>query len=372
MDAPYVRPLSEVRDILLERARQHRNPMEWVDAQRAQAIFDVLDDLNRDRWADAFGLAAEPFWEAALEAEAVGNQELAQQHYLQAYGLFRVARYPAPNSPAKKAAYRRSQAAFLRAARFFDPPVSRVEMDFSPGPPIVGYLQQPAASSPLPIIVQWGGIDSFKEDRNPAPYLHAGWATMAIDMPGVGDAPLPGSETAERLWDSVFDWIHQQPRLDSARVAVVGSSTGGYWATKIAHTHRHQIRAAVNHGGPCHLAFQPAWIAQSCRGEYPFELAETLASAFGLATYQEWVNYAPRLSLLEQGILDQDCAPLLCVNGIQDSIFPIEDMYLLLQHGLPKSARFFPGGHMGHHRLVFPTIVRWLKEQFETVHPASP
>src|SRR6185437_1363074 len=111
------------------------------------------------------------------------------------------------------------------------------------------------------------------------------------------------------------------------------------------------------------FAFQRDWIMRASRGEYPFELAETLACAFGRTTAAEWIDYAPRLSLLDQGILDRPCAPLLCVNGVEDSVFPIEDMYLLLQHGGPKAARFFPGGHMGHDPDLFPQIVAWLTQQ---------
>jgi hypothetical protein len=106
----------------------------------------------------------------------------------------------------------------------------------------------------------------------------------------------------------------------------------------------------VNQGGPAHFAFQQDWIVKAQRGEYPFELAETLACAFGRSTAEEWVEYAPRLSLLDQGILDKPCAPLLCVNGVDDSVFPIADMYLLLEHGSPKAARFYSGGAHGRPR----------------------
>jgi esterase FrsA len=181
-------------------------------------------------------------------------------------------------------------------------------------------------------------------------------------MPGVADAPLAGSEDGERLWDAVFDYIASRLDLDADRVGVHGGSTGGYWATKVAHTHAARVRAAVNQGGPAHFAFQKDWIVKAQRGEYPFELAETLACAFGRSTAEEWVEYAPRLSLLDQGILDKPCAPLLCVNGVDDSVFPIADMYLLLEHGSPKAARFYSGGHMGggHAQAV---IIQWLKEK---------
>jgi len=109
-------------------------------------------------------------------------------------------------------------------------------------------------------------------------------------------------------------------------------------------------------------AFQKDWIVNAQRGEYPFELAETLACAFGRSTAQEWVEYAPNLSLIDQGILDKPCAPLLCVNGVNDSVFPIADMYLLLEYGSPKAARFYPGGHMGGGDAQ-AVIVQWLKEK---------
>jgi hypothetical protein len=130
----------------------------------------------------------------------------------------------------------------------------------------------------------------------------------------------------------------------------------------VAHTHRERLRAAVNQGGPAHFAFTPEWIVKAQRGEYPFELAETLACAFGCSSGAEWLEYAPRLSLLRQGILDQPCAPLLCVNGVNDSVFPIADMHLLLEHGNPKSARFYPAGHMGGGHAQ-AAIVAWLREK---------
>ena len=83
------------------------------------------------------------------------------------------------------------------------------------------------------MVIIWGGIDAFKEERPTEPYLRAGIATLCIDMPGVADAPLAGSEDGERLWDAVLDWIGQRPDLDSERVGIVGGSTGGYWATKL-------------------------------------------------------------------------------------------------------------------------------------------
>jgi pimeloyl-ACP methyl ester carboxylesterase len=361
----------------MARANEARNPMDHAPLEEVRAILHGLGTLDRERWARAFSDAAEPHFEAGSKAEAKGDRDAARREYMAAFGLFRVARYPAPNSPGKRAAYRRSQEAYFKAAQWGAVPVRRVEMRYAgsaapPGAVIVGYLHRPPRDGRLPVVVQWGGIDSFKEDRRPEPYLAAGWAVLAIDMPGVGDAPIPGSERGEELWNGVFDWIEAAPELDARRVALVGASTGGYWATKLAHTHRTRIACAVTHGGPAHLAFQPDWIARAERGEYPFELAATLASAFGRESAQEWLDTAPKLSLLDQGVLDRPCAPLLCINGVEDSVFPIEDMHLLLRHGGAKTARFFPGGHMGHGPELFPTIVAWLARELARAPAEGP
>src|SRR5664280_398837 len=92
---------------------------------------------------------------------------------------------------------------------------------------------------------------------------------------------------------------------------------------KLAHLYKERIVCSVSQGGPVHYAFELDWIMKQERGEYPFEFFETVTYAFDLSGYEEWVEYAPKLSLLRQGILDKLSAPLLLVNGLYDSVIPI-------------------------------------------------
>ena len=103
----YVRPIGEVRKILMERAKIRRNPFEYVDPQKIEQAFDSLTSLDRDAWAEGFSALALPHEEEAQEAERAGASVRAKESYLKASGYYRIARYPTTNSVSKQAAYER-------------------------------------------------------------------------------------------------------------------------------------------------------------------------------------------------------------------------------------------------------------------------
>ncbi len=306
--------------------------------------------------------ADEP-WVAAFMARA--ELHAGRREWREAYGYARVARYPCLGSDPKRAAYDRSRDWYLRSVADRLPTLRRVEIPFAAlpgeGRAVPVYLRVPEGGAPRPAVVCWGGIDAFKEERRTDAFCAEGWAVVAMDMPGTGESPIAGSTDAERLWDAVFDWIGTRPELDARRIAVVGSSTGGYWAAKLAHVRRERIVAAVDHGGPAHHAFARAWIERAAGGEYPFDYAESLAVAFGRRTADEWVAYAPELSLVRLGVLELPSAPLLALDGEDDTVFPIADLRLVASHG-DATMRAFPGGHMGEGD-TRGAIVAWLRER---------
>jgi len=195
-------------------------------------------------------------------------------------------------------------------------------------------------------------------------YLERGLAVIATDMPGTGQAPVLGSPDAERQYTSVFEWLQARQDLSGDRVVTVGGSFGGYWATKLAHTHRRYLRGSVSWGGGAHHMYQRPWVEKSRFSDtYLMDLPEARGRMLGVSTFDEYAERIARLSLLEQGILDQPCAPMLLVNGKQDSQCPIEDLYMLLEHGDPKTARVFEGGHMAPGPRTTATIATWVDER---------
>ena len=68
---------------------------------------------------------------------------------------------------------------------------------------------------------------------------------------------------------------------------------------------------------------------------------------------------------------DRPHPPMLIVNGRHDEQVPMDDMIVLLEHGQPKEARFFPGGHMGYGPDTLPTVIAWLQRTAGTVGARS-
>jgi esterase FrsA len=84
---------------------------------------------------------------------------------------------------------------------------------------------------------------------------------------------------------------------------------------------------------------------------------------FGVSDMDALAKVFPSMSLETQGWLEKPSCPMLIVNGKEDLQTPIGDLYILLEYGMPKSARVFPGGHMGQTPETLPTIIRWLQKE---------
>lgn len=364
------RTLEEAREWLGRKLTAREHPMNLVPPSQGMAVIDGLTGLDGASWGDAWGRAGTEVLTAADAAAARGDATEAASLYLQAQGLFFLGRFPCPNHPRKLENAVQERRAYLAAARYFRWPTQRMAIPFRGAPgdgdEVVFLYRRPERLESPPVVMLWGGVDAWKEQLTAASdaLLAQGIATIALDNPGTGESPVRADTRGERQFVPVFDWIAANPELQGRRVGLFGRSFGGYWATKLAHTHADRIAGAVSWGGGAHYMFQRDWVeASRYPDSYLMELAETRSRMLGARNDAEYIEHFARLSLLDQGLLDQPCAPLLLVNGVDDRQCPVADIHLLTQHGSPKSVRLFPGGHMGHTPRTVPTMVEWLAER---------
>lgn len=371
------RSLDEVKAEFLRRAGK-LNPFEDIRRDDAERVMNALRSLDKDEWAREWskvGLGYEEQADARAKAGAP-NVELAET-YMHAFDACRVGRYPTPDSPGKLAAYRHSLRMFRKAAQHLDPPLAIIELPFGDNK-LVGYLQCPPGVATPPVVLHWGGVDGWKEDRLriAKAIMAAGLASLTIDMPGSGENPVRYSDpAAEATYFAWLDHLPQRSEVDGTRVAVWGGSFGAYWAARLAFTAAARLQGAVFHGGSVHYGFQKDWLIPAFTtggATYLFgaqSLLEARSRAMGTKTLEEFLSVAPRFSLLTMGLLDKKSAPILGINGKLDDQAPIDDVYLLLEHGNPKSARIYANGHhMGRtpgepSEHITATIVEWLAER---------
>jgi esterase FrsA len=369
------RPLEEVKSEIRRRAG-HINPLDGIKPEDGERVAQALHSLDRDEWAREWSKVGLEYEAQAEKLEkSGGDKKKVSELYLLAFNYCRIGRYPCCTTAGKAASYQHSLRMFRKAAKYFDPPLEIVEIPFE-GKKLIGYLQLPPGVKNPPVVIHWGGVDGWKEDRQRAHRLlhEAGLAGFAVDMPGTGENPvLFTEERAERTYSAMIDYLLTRKDLDGSRIGVWGGSYGGYWAAKLAYVEAKRLKGAVFHGSNVHHGFQEKWLrpaltekaTQSIFG--PISLFESRSKAMGVKSLEEFLEVAPRLSLMQQGLLDQPSAPILGVNGKLDDQAPIEDIYLLLEHGSPKEARIYPqGGHMGRGGGVkdieiWNTIVQWLK-----------
>ena len=368
------RTLEELKTETQHRADRNLGPLAGVKPEDARAALERIHSLDRDQWAEAWIAVGQRFIDEARKRESSAPAE-ARAHYLRAWHNFNAGRWPTENSSSKRKAYAAALDAFAQYARLLDPPIETVRIAFE-GKEIVGYLRLPRGVHPAPLVLGIAGLDSRKEDVAVASdnYLKHGIGIFAFDMPGTGQAPIKADIGSERMFSAVLDYIATRPELDVNRVVVQGRSWSGYWAAVLAYTEKNRLRGAVMHGGPIHGYFERAWQEQGLSTrEYLFDLFEARAAIYpDVATRAEFFAFLPRMSLLTRGFLDKPCAPMLLVNGEQDTQVPIDDLYLLMKSGTPKEAWVNPaGGHMGRsadftspmiaQQVVIPWIVRALR-----------
>ncbi|MGZ8209996.1 MAG: alpha/beta hydrolase family protein [Burkholderiales bacterium] len=369
------RDLEALKREVQRRADLGMPPLTGIRAEDARAALARIDDLDRDAWARAFSAIAENY-EQEGQVPAAHERSKAASAWWNAWRLHHFARWPTENAPAKVLAKERALSAFRNYVALLEPPIERVRISSRDGE-IVGYLRLPEAR-PAPLVFGIAGLDSRKEDviAHSDAYLRRGIGIFALDLPGTGESPVsPATPESDRIFSAALDALTQRAEIDARRIVVQGRSWSGYWAAKLAITERNRLRGSVMHGGPIHHYFEREWLARSLgTGEYLYDYLEAKCAMFGGDSLESMIERAQRYSLLASGLLDQPNAPMLLVNGAQDTQIPISDLFLLLQHGDAKEAWVNPrGGHMGRsadwpapaiaEKVLMPWIVRRMRAE---------
>jgi dienelactone hydrolase len=345
----------------------------WVQAGADEAELDaafrrVHDPMGTGpgSWVYEVSLPAAQHQARARELEAAGDTEGASAEWRQAAVFYYVARFPFIGNHAKAAAYRKHIECYLESVKHQEPALEIVRIPHQ-GEEIIGYLRIPASEVPPPVVVLTGGVDTWKSDveAQAQAMLAEGMAAFTFDMPGTGESAWPLSADGERLYSRVLEYLKTRPDLDGDRMAVHLQSFAGYYAVKLAVLDPN-VKAAVNIGGPIHLSFTLEHAETVHEG-----MIKTIAHAMGEDLDQsiaEMIEKIEPFSLERQGLLrtPERQAPLLSINGDQDPLVTIDDLYIISESGIAQEEWVYSGdGHCASANASehVPKAAAWIKAQ---------
>jgi esterase FrsA len=354
------RTIDEIKVEAIHRAEVGQYPLIGLDPNDVKEAFNSIHTRDKDEWAAAFMAVADRYMNEAKALEKTDPAK-ANADYIRAWRLYSFGRWPIPASPGKQRSYEKAIEAFMAHARFWDPPLEIVKIPFE-GKEIIGYLRLPKnTNGPVPLVLAVNGLDSRKEDLSESfsAILPFGIGFLAVDGPGTGQCPIKVSETSDRMFSRILDYIATRPEIDKNRVTMHGVSWGAYWATKMAIVEHARLRGASAQSPPVDNFFQKDFLMNSLIGnrEYLFDQVPALMAIFdNVTTVDQMAEVLPKMSLVQQGLLGKPMAPMLILAGVLDTQVPISDIDLLLDKGdVPKTAWINPqGGHLGRQVGVWP------------------
>ncbi|MCJ1232022.1 hypothetical protein MMC12_008703, partial [Toensbergia leucococca] len=319
-------------------------------------VFDYLVKNNiNDGYSDAYTEAFFPTCDTLLEqADAIAASDSpgsAAGIYLRIACLYRISRFPIMNSPVKWKAWEAQKAAYMKATSAWVDPLKEEVIphryaEGADGPTIPLYVRVPVnttSKKPIPTVLLMTGLDGYRPDNTQRTheFVSRGWGCVIAEIPGTADCPAnpKDPQSADRLWDSILDWMSKKGIFNMKQVVIWGLSCGGYYAVRIAHTHKERLIGSVAQGAGIHHWFDREWLSHADDHEYPFALTPALAQKFGYDTVEDFMKESQKnFSLVDSGIVLQPSARLLLINGTHDGLMPVEDSMLLMQYGSPKEA----------------------------------
>ncbi len=293
----------------------------------AQRIRARQGDANA--WVEEWHAMAARLEAQADRAVAEGRSHTAGNCYLRAGNYYYTGERFIPPGEEKRASYLKALRCYQEGLRRRHPDIEFVEVSYEQTT-LPAYFVKAKGGGRAPTVVLFDGMDNCKEMSvlfAGLEFAQRGYNTLAIDGPGQGEALRARGITARHDYEvagsAAYDYVAARDDVDSARVAVMGYSFGGYYAPRVAafepryaacvafgalHSDVHawqsemRRRAASTPGTIAQSSFQFRWIV-------------------GAASDDEALERAKAFSLT--GVASRVRCPFLVVHGANDRIVPV-------------------------------------------------
>ena len=269
------------------------------------------------------------------EEDRAGHIRTAMNCWLRAADYYRSAEFwLLPDDPRRMATFDKCERASHKWLRYLGGEV--VEIPYEHGTSLPGYLIKPRGQAKSPVLISFGGLDSFKDElwfMTGRGAVQRGIAVLMVDGPGQGGTlrrhRIPTRYDYEVPVGKCIDWLVKRPDIDASRIAVSGSSLGGYYSARAA-SKEHRLAACISHGA--------IWDVEQRfrdRGEgHP--LADHMKWVFGAKSMAEAIAKAKPFKL--EGVLDSMRCPYLVLHGGHD-VLGVENSKTVYEYAKSKGVK---------------------------------
>ena len=278
-----------------------------------------------------------------------GDAELARGHvrtamncWLRAANYYREAEFWLdPHDPRRLATFSACETVSRQFFTRLTPPGEIVEIPYENGVSLPGYfIRSPVGGPKQPVLISFGGLDSFKDElwfMTGRGAVQRGLSVLLVDGPGQGGTLRRHGVTTRFDYEvpvgKCIDWLTARADVDAARIAVSGSSLGGYYAAR-AGAMEPRLAACIAHGAMWDIGAR--WKTR----DDSHGLAKHMCWVFGGANMKEAAEIAAPFKL--EGVLEKMRCPFLVIHGGHD-VLGVENAKTVFdyaqRHGVNASLR---------------------------------
>ena len=249
--------------------------------------------------------------------ERAGHIRTAMNCYLRAVDYYRQAEFHLkPDDPRRLPTFTKMESCSHRFLGLLNPPGQALQIPYEGKTLYAYFVRAPFSGDRMPCLICMGGLDSIKDEMwfmQAHGALQRGISVLMIDGPGQGGTLRRHGITNRFDYEvpvgCCIDYLATRSDVDMARIAVCGSSLGGYYAAR-AGCYEHRLAACISHGA--------IWSVTDLWGDATEEhgLAEHIKWVFGAGSMKEAIVKARDFTL--EGHLEHMNCPYLVLHGGHD------------------------------------------------------
>jgi len=297
-----------------------------------------IDPTSEESWHVEWKRIADRNFSRAKDEESKGHIKTAMNCFMRAADYYRQAEFfLQPHDPRRLDTFTKMEHSSQGFLKFLNPPGEVLEIPYENGAHLPAYfVRAPFPGAKLPVLICMGGLDSIKDEMwfmQAHGCLQRGISVLMIDGPGQGGAlrrqGLVNRPDTEVPIGYCIDYLETRSDVDVSKIAVCGSSLGGYYAAR-AGCYEHRLAACISHGAV--FAITDMWgNASEDHG-----LATHIKWVFGKDSMKTSMEKAKAFTL--EGHLENMKCPYLVMHGGHD-VLTVSQAKKVYDYGISKGVK---------------------------------